>query len=863
MMFTENTPEVSIESEMKKSYLDYAMSVIIGRALPDVRDGLKPVHRRILYSMNNLKNDWNKPYKKSARVVGNVLGLYHPHGDTAVYDAIVRMAQPFSLHYMLVDGQGNFGSIDGDSPASMRYTEVRMSKIAHEMLTDIDKETVDFVPNYDESETEPSVMPARIPNLLINGSSGIAVGMATNIPPHNLSEVIEGIKALIENPDITWQELMQHIPGPDFPTSAMIYGTKGIHEAYETGRGIIRLRARTSVEKDEKSGRETIIASEIPYQVNKARLIEKIAELVKQKQIEGIRYVRDESDKDGMRIAIALKRDQFAEVILNQLYKHTQMENSFGIIFLAIVNNRPQLFSLKEILEQFILHRKEIILRRTRYDLRKAESRAHILVGLKIALEHLDAIVSLIRESKSPAEAKEGLQNFEFKTSDSEIGYLTPIQAQAILDMRLHRLTGLEQGKIIAEYESILKAIAGYKEILGSEQLVSEIIKEELSEIQNEFGDSRRTEIIGETKELTMADMIAEENMVVTISMTGYIKRNPITLYQSQRRGGKGKTAMGTKDEDFVRHLFVASTHHTFLFFTNLGRVYWCKVYDIPQAGRTSLGKAIVNLLNLGEGEKLATVLAVQTFEPGSHIIMATKNGIVKKTDIMAYSRPRVDGIIALNLISGDELIAARITDGTQNVFLGSAMGKSIRFHESNVRSTGRASQGVRGIKLSEEDRIVGMEVLSHGQTLFAATENGYGKRTSIDEYPLQKRGGKGVITIKTSERNGKVVAILLVEEDDDLMLMTDSGKLIRTPIRAIKVISRNTQGVKLIGTESGEQVIGAARLVEKEEEEVEGEVEGEVEVEVEVEREGEVEGEGEGEGEVEEGEGEGEGEEL
>jgi len=817
-MPTERMPEISIESEMKKSYLDYAMSVIIGRALPDVRDGLKPVHRRILYAMNEIRNDWNKPYKKSARVVGNVLGQYHPHGDSAVYDTMVRMAQPFSLRYMLVDGQGNFGSVDGDSPASMRYTEVRMAKIAHEMLADMDKETVDFVPNYDESLTEPSVLPAKIPNLLVNGSSGIAVGMATNIPPHNLSEVVEAIRALIDDPSLTWQELMKFIPGPDFPTAAMIYGTRGIYEAYNTGRGIIRLRARTVVEKDKKTGQETIIVTEIPYQVNKARLIEKIAELMKNKQIEGIRYVRDESDREGMRIAVALKRDQVAEIILNQLYKHTQMENSFGIIFLAIVNNRPQLFSLKEILEHFISHRKDVIIRRTQYDLKKSEERAHILNGLKMALENLDAVVSLIRKAKTSKEAKERLiEKFEF----------TPVQAQAILDMRLHRLTGLEQEKIIEEYENILKDIARYREILDSDRIVLDIVKGELSEIQEEFGDSRRTEIIEVTKELTLADMIAEEDMVVTISKNGYIKRNPITLYQNQRRGGKGKTAMGTKEEDFVEHLFVASTHHTFLFITNLGKVYWCKVYDIPQAGRASLGKAMVNLLNLGKGEVPATVLAVPSFEPGSYIIMATKKGLVKRTDIMAYSRPRVDGIIALNIVPGDELISARITDGTLNVFLSSAMGKSIRFHESNVRPTGRVARGVRGIRLGPEDHIVGMEVLSHGQTLFTATENGYGKRTSIDEYPVQKRGGKGVITIKTSDRNGKVVAILLVEEDDDLMLMTDSGRLIRTPFNDIKVISRNTQGVKLMGLAADERIIGAARLAEEvaEAEEDEGDI--------------------------------------
>jgi DNA gyrase subunit A len=807
MLIPEKLPQISIESEMRQSYLDYAMSVIIGRALPDVRDGLKPVHRRILYAMRELKNDWNKPYKKSARIVGDVIGKYHPHGDTAVYDTIVRMAQDFSLRYPLIDGQGNFGSVDGDPPAAMRYTEIRMMRMAHEMLEDLDKETIDFVPNYDETLAEPTLLPAKVPNLLINGSSGIAVGMATNIPPHNLFEIIEAVKAILDNPELTCKELLDYIPGPDFPTAGIIYGKNGIHDAYQTGRGIIRIRAKALIEKDKRTGKETIVIAELPYQVNKAKLIEKIAHLMKLKRIEGISYVRDESDREGMRIAIGLKKDQMAEVIVNQLYKHTQMENSFGIIFLAVVNNQPKLLTLKEILEYFIFHRKEIIVRRTRYDLKKAEARAHVLEGLKTALENLDDIVFLIRESKTPAEAKTGLiQNFG----------LTDIQAQAILDMRLQRLTGLEQEKILEEYKSIIKDIAWYKEILGSERIVENIIKEELTKIQEEFGDERRSVIVESTKEITMEDMIVEEDMVVTISKTGYIKRNPITLYKKQQRGGKGKVAMGVKDEDFVANLFIASTHHTFLFFTNLGRVYWCKVYDIPQAGRASRGKAIVNLLNLSKDEKLATVLAVPKFEPGYHIMMATRNGLVKKTDLMAFSRPRVGGIIALNLVPGDELIATRITDGTMNVFLGSAMGKSIRFHESDVRPSGRIARGVRGLRLTKNDRIVGMEVLSHGQTLFAATENGYGKRTSIDEYPVQRRGGKGVITIKTSERNGQVVAILLVDEQDDLMLMTDSGKLIRISVGGISIISRNTQGVKLIGMAQGEKVAGVARLAEK-----------------------------------------------
>ncbi len=809
MMIMENPSEISIEKEMKQSYLDYAMSVIIGRALPDVRDGLKPVHRRILYAMRELRNDWNKPYKKSARIVGDVIGKYHPHGDSAVYDTIVRMAQTFSLRYPLVDGQGNFGSIDGDSAAAMRYTEIRMMRLSHQMLEDLDKETVDFSPNYDESLVEPTVLPAKLPALLVNGSSGIAVGMATNIPPHNLSEITGAVKALIDNPDITCEELMQFVPGPDFPTAGIIYGTQGVDDAYRTGRGIIRVRARVMVEKDKKTDRETIVVTELPYQVNKARLIEKIAELMKNKQIEGLQYVRDESDREGLRIAMGLKRDQFAGVIINQLYKHTQMVTSFGIILLAVVDNRPKLLTLKECLEYFISHRQDIIIRRTRYELKKAEARAHILEGLKIALDNLDAVVALIRSSKSPGEAKERLiEKFE----------LTQIQAQAILDMRLQRLTGLEREKIIEEYENILKDIARFREILSSKALVLKIIKDELTALQEAFGDERRTEIVEATRELTIEDMIVEEDMAVTISNSGYIKRNPITLYQSQHRGGKGKTAMGTKEKDFVKHLFVASTHHTFLFFTNKGKVYWCKVYDLPMAGRQSRGKAIVNLLNLEQGEKPTTILAVPTFDPGHNVIMATRNGIIKKTDLMAFSRPRVGGIIAITLLDGDELIAARITDNTLDVFLGSAMGKSIRFHESDIRASGRTAQGVRGMRLDPEDKLVGMEVLSHAQTLFTITENGFGKRTSTDEYPVQRRGGKGVITIKTSERNGKVVAILLVAEDDELMLMTSSGKIIRMPIKGISVISRNTQGIKLVGMDPKERVMGAVGLAERDE---------------------------------------------
>jgi DNA gyrase subunit A len=798
---------VSIETEMKKSYLDYAMSVIIGRALPDVRDGLKPVHRRVLFAMRELKNDYNKPYKKSARIVGDVIGKYHPHGDTAVYDTIVRMAQWFSMRYKLVDGQGNFGSIDGDSPAAMRYTEVRMTRLAHQMLEDLDKETVDVIPNYDESLTEPSVLPAKVPSLMINGSSGIAVGMATNIPPHNLSEVVDATCALIDNPQISIGELMQHLPGPDFPTAGIIYGTTGIHEAYKTGRGIIRMRARVMVEKD-KAERETLVINEIPYQVNKAKLVQKIDEMIKGKQLEGASFVRDESDRQGMRIAVGLKKGAVSGVVINLLFKHTQMESSFGIILLAVVRQRPHVLTLKEILENFVSHRKEVIIRRTRYDLNKAEERAHILEGLKIALDNLDAVVAMIRESKSPVEARERLI--------AAFG-LTAIQAQAILDMRLQRLTGLERDKIISDYEAVLKDIARFKEILASEQLVLDLIKAEMVELKEQFGDQRRTEIVAATQDLTIEDMIAEEDMVVTITNSGYIKRNPITLYQSQRRGGRGKTGMGTKDEDFVSHLFVASTHHHFLFFTNRGKVYWCKVYDIPLAGRTSRGKAIVNLLNFEEGERMTTVLAVPAFEPGYYVLMATQHGTVKKTDIMAFSRPRAGGIIALDLAPDDELIRTQITDGTQNVFMASAAGKSIRFHESDIRPSGRVSRGVRGMRLEGDDRIVGMEAVRYGQTLFAVTENGFGKRTSIDEYPVHKRGGKGVITIKTNQRNGMVVGVLEVRDEQDIMLVTDRGKIIRMPVNNISVISRNTQGVKLIGMETGERVVSAACLAEAE----------------------------------------------
>jgi len=797
LIINKDTSVTSIEKEMKQSYLEYAMSVIIGRALPDVRDGLKPVHRRVLYAMQQLRNDWNKPYKKSARIVGDVIGKYHPHGDSAVYDTLVRMAQ----------------EVDGDSPAAMRYTEIRMRKIAHQMLADLEKETVDFFPNYDETLEEPSILPTKFPALLVNGSTGIAVGMTTNIPPHNIKEVIAALKELIDNPLMDIDELMEYIPGPDFPTYGHIYGTKGIHEAYSTGRGIITLRAKLEVEENKKNGQETIIVTELPYQVNKAKVVEKIAELMRDKVITGASFVRDESDRDGMRMAIGLKRDQIAEVVMNQLYKHTNMQTSFGIIFLAVVNNRPQLLTLKEILNHFIKHRTIVIIRRTRFDLRKAEERAHILEGLKIALDHLDEAVTLIRASRSPEEAKNGLKS-KFN--------LTVIQAQAILDMRLQRLTGLEREKIINEYDALLKDIAWYNEILSSDEVVKGLIKDELTELDEEFGDPRRTKIVESTAEISIEDLIAQEDMVVTVTRSGYIKRNPITLYTNQHRGGKGKTAMGTKSDDFVEHLFVASTHATFLFITNFGKVYQSKVYELPMAGRSSLGKAIVNLLNFDEGEKLATVLTVDKFVENKYVVMATKKGRVKKTLLMAYSRRRSGGLIGIRLAEGDELISARITDGDMNIFLGSEGGKVIRFHEGDVRATARGSMGVRGMRIDQDSRVVGMEVLESEDTLLTVTENGYGKRSFIEDYRIQGRGGKGVFSIKTSKRNGKMVSLLLVDDNDELMMVTDKGKLIRTSNKSINVISRNTQGVRLINLSSGEKLIGIARLPEEEEDDQE-----------------------------------------
>jgi len=801
------TEFVNIEDEMKKSYLEYSMSVIVGRALPDIRDGLKPVHRRVLFAMNDLKNYFNRPFKKSARVVGDVIGKYHPHGDSAVYDTIVRMAQDFSLRYCLVDGQGNFGSVDGDPPAAMRYTEVRMTRTAQDFLSDLEKETVDFAPTYDGTLLEPLVLPTKVPNLLINGSSGIAVGMATNIPPHNLLEICDGVEKVIDNPDVSLGELMDVIPGPDFPTSGFILGKKGIIDAYSTGRGIIKIRARAFVETFAHN-KERIIVSEIPYQVNKGKLLEKIASQVREKKIEGISEIRDESDRDGMRIVIEIKRDAYALVILNQLYKFTQMEVSFGIILLAIVNGRPEILTLKAMIEHFIKHRREIIVRRTIFELKKAEARAHILEGLKKALDFLDEVIELIRSSSDAKEAKSRLMA-DFQFSD--------IQAQAILDMRLQRLTGLEREKIHAEYEALLKDIAHYKAILATPSMVLEIIKEELQEIKDAYGDERRSELIEDAEEIDMEDLIAEEDMVVTVSHQGYIKRNPISLYRAQRRGGKGLTGAKPKEEDFVEHLFVASSHDHFLFFTNKGRVYWKKVHEIPEGGRTSRGKAIVNLLDLKDGERLATVLPVRDYEEGKYVVMATKMGLVKKTELKAYSHPRSVGTIGLKIKENDELIAVRVSSGDQDIFLTTKEGKSIRFKESELRSMGRVAAGNIGIKMSRGNEVVGMETLGEGATILTVTENGFGKRTNRDEYPTQARAGKGVITIKTTERNGSVVYAYEVTDQDELMIITGHGKIIRMKVAGISVIGRNTQGVKLINLGEGEKVVGVAKIMDDE----------------------------------------------
>ncbi len=799
---------VNIEDEMKKSYMDYAMSVIIGRALPDVRDGLKPVHRRILYAMNELNNDWDKPYKKSARIVGDVIGKYHPHGDMAVYDAIVRMAQDFSLRYPLIDGQGNFGSVDGDPPAAMRYTEIRMAKLAGELLADIEKETVDFVPNYDDSLLEPSVLPSKFPNLLVNGSSGIAVGMATNIPPHNLNETINGLIAFIDNPEISNAELMSHIPGPDFPTGGFIYGQEGIRSAYETGKGVIQLRARALIERDRKGERESIVVTELPYQTNKAKLIERIAELIQEKVIEGIAGVRDESDREGMRVVIELKRNEVPEVILNQLYKNTQMQTSFGIILLAIHQNQPKLLSLKEMLHLFLQHRKEVVTRRSLFDLKKAEARAHILEGLKKAIDQIDAIIATIKASKTPKEAKERLMGrFEFSEE----------QAQAILDMRLQRLTNLEQRKIVEEYEETIKLINRLKDILASERLMLNVIKEELIAIRDAYGDERRTEIVDVAPEIKIEDLIAEEDMVVTITHTGYIKRNPISLYRSQHRGGKGKVGINVKEEDFVEDLFIASTHDYLLFFTDAGKIHWKKVHEIPQAGRMTRGKAIVNLLNLGPQEKVTTILSLKDFSPGKFITFVTKNGTVKKTALEAYSNPRAGGIIALGLDEGDELISTKLTDGGRHLFIGTKMGKAIHFPENQVREMGRTARGIRGIRLSKGDEVVGMEVVLPHTSLLTVTENGYGKRTLASEYRIQNRGGSGIFTVKRTKKTGDVVGVKSITDEDELMIISNKGKIIRLKAADIPVQGRSTQGVRLITLEEGERVVAVAKLAEKE----------------------------------------------
>lgn len=801
---------INIEQEMRQSYMDYAMSVIIGRALPDVRDGLKPVHRRVLYAMSELGNDWNRAYKKSARVVGDVIGKYHPHGDVAVYDTIVRMAQEFSLRYPLVDGQGNFGSIDGDPPAAMRYTEIRMTRIASEMLADIDRDTVDFAANYDDSTQEPIVLPAKVPNLLINGASGIAVGMSTNIPPHNLGEVTDALVALLENPTLNNTDLRRYIPGPDFPTSAFIYGTSGIREAYETGKGIVQMRARTSVETNERTGKNTIIVNEIPFQVNKARLIERIADLVNEKRIEGISDLRDESDREGMRIVIELKRDAVPNVVVNQLYKLTPMQESFGVILLAIVDGRPKLLTLKDTLTLFLTHRREVVRRRTAFDLKKAQDRLHILDGLRIALNNLDAVLQVIRQGQNPTSVRQTLM-VQFALSE--------IQAQAILDMRLQRLTQLEQGKIIEEYNETVALINRLQAVLASAREIDAIIKEELKDIRTRFADERRTQIVSETTDLSDEDLIAEEDMVVTVSHEGYIKRNQVTLYRSQRRGGKGVVGANTREEDFVEHLFISSTHSFLMVFTTKGRVYWVKVHEIPQGSRTARGKALVNLLPLREGERISAFLPVREFKEGNFLIFATRKGLVKKTELMAYANPRRDGIIALALDDDDEVIGVRLTDGQQEVLLSTRSGQAIRFSEEEVRPTGRGTYGVKGITIDEQDAVVSLETINKEATLLTVSARGYGKRSDVDGYRLQSRGGKGVITMRTTEKTGEVVSMRQVNDDDHLMLVTDTGRIIRLRMAELRVIGRNTQGVRLLNTGPEERVVSLALLAEKEDE--------------------------------------------
>ena len=841
----EITP-VNIEEELKRSYLDYAMSVIVGRALPDVRDGLKPVHRRVLFAMNVLGNDWNKPYKKSARIVGDVIGKYHPHGDSAVYETIVRLAQPFSMRYMLVDGQGNFGSVDGDSAAAMRYTEIRMAKIAHEMLADLEKETVDFVPNYDGTEQIPEVMPTRIPSLLVNGSSGIAVGMATNIPPHNLGEVISGCLAYIEDEDISIEGLMEHIPGPDFPTAAIINGRRGIIDAYRTGRGKVYIRARAEVEVDEKNGRETIIVHEIPYQVNKARLIEKIAELVKEKRVEGISALRDESDKDGMRIVIEIKRDAVGEVVLNNLYSLTQLQVSFGINMVALHQGQPKILNLKDIIAAFVRHRREVVTRRTIFELRKARDRAHILEALAVALANIDPIIELIRQAPTPAEAKAGLiarswklgnvaamleragdnaarpewLEDQFGVHDGEY-YLTEQQAQAILDLRLQKLTGLEHEKLLDEYRELLKQIEELLFILRNPERLMEVIREELELIRDVYNDARRTEITENTADINIEDLINQEDVVVTLSHQGYVKYQPLTDYEAQRRGGKGKSAARIKEEDFIDRLLVANTHDTILCFSSRGRLYWMKVYQLPEASRGARGRPIVNLLPLEPNERITAILPVREYEEGYYVFMATASGTVKKTALQDFSRPRSAGIIAVNLNEGDELIGVNLTNGSNEVMLFSALGKVVRFAENAVRAMGRTATGVRGIKLAQNDKVVSLIIPSGEGHILTVTENGYGKRTEAAEYPTKSRATQGVISIKVSERNGHVVGAIQVDDTDQIMMITDAGTLVRTRVSEVSVVGRNTQGVTLIRTAEDEKVVGLQRVAETEDDDI------------------------------------------
>jgi len=844
--FAKQVLPVALESEMRESYLAYAMSVIVGRALPDVRDGLKPVHRRVLFAMNVLSNDYNKPYKKSARIVGDVIGKYHPHGDTAVYDTIVRMAQDFSLRYPLVDGQGNFGSIDGDSAAAMRYTEIRMEKIAHDLLADLDKETVGFSPNYDGTEHIPDVMPTRIPNLLVNGSSGIAVGMATNIPPHNLNEVIGAAIALLDNPDMDIDGLMEHIQGPDFPTAAIINGKAGIVQAYKTGRGRIYMRAKAEVIENEKSGKQTIIVSEIPYQLNKSKLIEKIAELVKEKKIEGITELRDESDKDGLRIVIELRKGEMGDVVLNNLYAQTQMQSVFGINMVALVEGQPRLLNLKEMLDAFIRHRREVVSRRTSYLLRKARDRGHILEGLAVALANIDEVIALIKSSPTSAEAKEKLLARSW-LSDSvlemlgEVGadacrpegldeqyglkdkeyFLSPEQAQAILDLRLHRLTGLEHEKLINDYTELLKQIADYLDILENEPRLLSVVRDEMEQVLKEYGDERRTEIVGSQLDLTMEDLISEEDRVVTISKTGYAKSQPLTDYSAQKRGGTGRAAASVKDEDIVEHLLIANTHDTLLCFSSHGKVYWLKVFMIPVASRTARGKPIVNILPLEEGERITNMLPVQDYSEDHFVFMATSNGTVKKTELTNFARQRSVGLRAIELDEGDELVGTAITDGSKDVMLISSSGKTIRFNESDVRAMGRTARGVRGIKMADEFKMIALIIPDPGKQILTVCEQGYGKRTLVEDFPVYGRGGQGVIGIQTSERNGPVVGAAQVTEADEIMLISDKGTMVRTRVTEVSVQGRNTQGVRLIRLKDGEKLVGLEQVDEPDEVEV------------------------------------------